>query len=96
LQQYADEMGSQTITQYSYGYDNNGNITSVTENGRTTNYPYALNRLTGIQRPGGRTDQLPVLQPGQPIDKNIKFNGSHSKAKHINPSTFAKRKIDDC
>jgi RHS repeat-associated protein len=47
-------VGGQIITQYSYGYDNNGNITSVTENGQTTNYTYdALNRLTGIQRPDG-------------------------------------------
>ncbi|KAF1083693.1 tRNA(Glu)-specific nuclease WapA precursor [Sporotomaculum syntrophicum] len=49
-----NKLGSQTITQYSYTYDNNGNITSVTENGQTTNYTYdALNRLTGVQRPGG-------------------------------------------
>ncbi|KAF1084288.1 tRNA(Glu)-specific nuclease WapA precursor [Sporotomaculum syntrophicum] len=49
-----NKLGSQTITQYSYNYDNNGNITSVTENGQTTSYTYdALNRLTGIQRPGG-------------------------------------------
>jgi RHS repeat-associated protein len=47
-------MSGQTITQYDYGYDNNGNITSVTENGQTTYYAYdSLNRLTGIQRPGG-------------------------------------------
>ncbi|TEB16645.1 tRNA3(Ser)-specific nuclease WapA precursor [Pelotomaculum sp. FP] len=47
---WADKL----FTQYSYGYDNNGNITSVTENGEATIYTYdALNRLTGIQRPNG-------------------------------------------
>ncbi|KAF1084282.1 tRNA nuclease WapA precursor [Sporotomaculum syntrophicum] len=49
-----NKLGGQTITQYSYNYDNNGNITSVTENGQTTSYIYdVLNRLTGVQRPGG-------------------------------------------
>ncbi|WP_207650522.1 RHS repeat-associated core domain-containing protein, partial [Desulforamulus aeronauticus] len=47
-------VGGQIKTQYSYSYDNNSNITSITENGQTTNYTYdALNRLTGIQRPNG-------------------------------------------
>ncbi|MDF9409599.1 hypothetical protein L7E55_14770 [Pelotomaculum isophthalicicum JI] len=49
-------VGGQVVTQYSYGYDSNGNITSATENGQTTNYTYdALNRLTGVQRPDGTT-----------------------------------------
>ena len=54
LKTLKNKLGSQTIDQYSYNYDNNSNITSVTENGQTTNYTYdALNRLIGIQRPGG-------------------------------------------
>ena len=48
-------LGSQVITQYSYNYDNKGNIISITENAQTTNYTYdVLNRLTGIQRPDGK------------------------------------------
>ncbi len=49
-----NKLGSQVITQYSYNYDNNGNIIAITENGQTANYTYdALNRLTGIRRPSG-------------------------------------------
>ncbi len=54
LKTMTNKLGSQVITQYSYGYDNNGNIIAITENGQTANYTYdALNRLTGIRRPNG-------------------------------------------
>jgi hypothetical protein len=30
------------------------------------------------------------------IDVHFEYNGSHSKVRNINPSTFAKLKIEDC
>lgn len=54
LKTVINKVGSNIISQYSYGYDPNGNITSVTENGAITQYTYDdLNRLTGINRAGG-------------------------------------------
>ncbi|MFZ5596788.1 MAG: RHS repeat domain-containing protein [Bacillota bacterium] len=47
-------INRQAAMVYSYGYDKNGNIISITENGSTTNYQYdELNRLAGITRPDG-------------------------------------------
>lgn len=49
-------QGTQTLAEYTYTYDKNGNITSITDAAGTTTYTYdSLNRLTGIQRPGGET-----------------------------------------
>ncbi|WP_438350767.1 RHS repeat domain-containing protein [Paenibacillus sp. FA6] len=54
-----NKKGSGVLSSYTYLYDNNGNITSVTEAlnngaGKTTNYVYdALNRLSSITRPDG-------------------------------------------
>ncbi len=51
------------LSGYNYSYDNNGNITAVTEvlnNGaaKTTSYGYdALNRLLSIKRPNGQSTQ---------------------------------------
>ncbi len=54
LKTVINKVGTGIISQYSYGYDNNGNITSVTENGVTTECTYDdLNRLEGISRPDG-------------------------------------------
>ncbi|WP_342481452.1 RHS repeat-associated core domain-containing protein [Paenibacillus sp. FSL L8-0340] len=55
--------GSSVLSGYTYSYDNNGNITAVTEvlnNGaaKTTSYGYdALNRLLSIKRPNGQSTQ---------------------------------------
>lgn len=54
-----NSKGSNVLSSFSYGYDNNGNIVSTSEvrsNGalQKTNYGYdALNRLTSITRPDG-------------------------------------------
>ena len=54
LETVINQVGSQIISQYSYGYDSNGNITSVTENSSTTEYQYDdVNRLEGTTRPNG-------------------------------------------
>jgi len=56
LKTLTNKINGQVNTQYVYTYDNNGNITAVTENGQTTGYTYDnLNRLTGITRPNGQT-----------------------------------------
>jgi YD repeat-containing protein len=49
-----NKKGSEIVSSFSYEYDENGNITSVNENGSTTQYGYdALNRLSTITRPDG-------------------------------------------
>jgi YD repeat-containing protein len=54
LETVINQVGSQIISQYSYGYDSNGNITSVTENSSTTEYQYDdVNRLEGTTKPNG-------------------------------------------
>ncbi|MFZ5596903.1 MAG: RHS repeat-associated core domain-containing protein [Bacillota bacterium] len=54
LKKLKNLVNGQAAMVYSYGYDKNGNIISITENGSTTNYQYdELNRLTGITRPDG-------------------------------------------
>lgn len=46
-------LGGNVISSFAYDYDDNGNITSVTENGDVTNYQYDdLNRLQIIDIPG--------------------------------------------
>ncbi|MBP2000787.1 uncharacterized protein RhaS with RHS repeats [Paenibacillus shirakamiensis] len=43
------------LSDYQYGYDANGNITSITDNAGTTNYQYdKLNRLIQVKRANGR------------------------------------------
>ncbi|MGI6712263.1 MAG: RHS repeat domain-containing protein [Bacillota bacterium] len=54
LKTVINKVGNGNISQYSYIYDNNGNIISVNTNGSITWYQYDdLNRLTGITRPSG-------------------------------------------
>ncbi|HBQ26814.1 MAG TPA: hypothetical protein DD791_10515 [Syntrophomonas sp.] len=56
LTKLKNTKGTQTLAEYTYTYDKNGNITSITDAAGTTTYTYdSLNRLTGIQRPGGET-----------------------------------------
>lgn len=56
LKTLVNKIGTNIISQYSYLYDNNSNITSVTENGTaTTSYEYSeLNQLIKIIRPDGK------------------------------------------
>ena len=56
LKTLTNKINGQVNTQYAYTYDNNGNITAITENAQITSYTYDdLNRLTGITRPNGQT-----------------------------------------
>jgi len=56
LKTLTNKINGQVNAQYVYTYDNNGNITAVTENAQITSYTYDnLNRLTGITRPNGQT-----------------------------------------
>lgn len=49
-----NKRSGEIMSQFGYQYDGNSNIISINENGQTTTYQYdALNRLTGINRPGG-------------------------------------------
>ena len=51
-----NKLGTKIISQFSYEYDNNGNITKITENGDVTEYEYdELNRLSAVKIPGVRT-----------------------------------------
>jgi RHS repeat-associated protein len=48
-------LGITIISEFSYEYDDNGNITKVTDNGEVINYQYDdLNRLEVIDKPGER------------------------------------------
>ncbi|AIQ73013.1 RHS repeat-associated core domain-containing protein [Paenibacillus odorifer] len=65
VESVTNQKGGRVLSKYVYGYDNNGNITSVTEtknnnvtqDTQTTTYEYdALNRLISTVRPGGSRD----------------------------------------
>ncbi|WP_169744745.1 RHS repeat-associated core domain-containing protein [Paenibacillus odorifer] len=65
VESVTNQKGGSVLSKYVYGYDNNGNITSITEtknngvtqNTQTTTYGYdALNRLISTVRPGGSRD----------------------------------------
>ena len=49
-----NKKGTTVLSQYSYSYDNNGNITGITDSTGTTSYTYdKLDRLVSIQRADG-------------------------------------------
>lgn len=62
VESVTNQKGSSVLSKYVYGYDKNGNITSIAETNRsgvtqTTTYGYdALNRLNLTVRPGGSRD----------------------------------------
>ncbi|RIE03934.1 polymorphic toxin-type HINT domain-containing protein [Cohnella faecalis] len=57
LTSVTNKKGSQSLSFFNYEYDNNGNMTSVTDSTGTTTYGYdALNRLTTVLRPNGDND----------------------------------------
>ncbi|MBA9088808.1 RHS repeat-associated protein [Fontibacillus solani] len=56
LLKVSNKKGTTVVSEYSYGYDANGNITSVTDSTGTTSYKYdSLNRLIQVKRPSGHT-----------------------------------------
>ncbi|AEG61159.1 YD repeat protein [Desulforamulus ruminis DSM 2154] len=58
LTKLTSTKGAQTLSQYAYSYDNNGNITGITDALGTTTYIYdKLDRLIEIQRPDGKITQ---------------------------------------
>ena len=86
LKTLVNKAGGQAISQYAYDYDNNGNIISVTGNGQTTNYTYdALNRQTGIQRPGGEQ----VLYDYDTRGNRTVQAGGDSPAQNFIPGEFS-------
>jgi RHS repeat-associated protein len=77
-----NKKGSGVLSSYTYLYDNNGNITSVTETlnngaGKTTSYGYdAINRLTSITHPdgGGNTSYTYDLQGNRQTVSDTSIN----------------------
>lgn len=56
LLKVSNKKGTSILSEYSYGYDANGNITSVTDATGTTSYEYdKLDRLIQVKRPSGET-----------------------------------------
>jgi len=56
LEKVINRKGSQVISQYTYGYDPNGNIISIDDGSGTTTYTYdKLDRLEKIEYPDNRT-----------------------------------------
>lgn len=56
LLKVSNKKGTTVLSEYSYGYDANGNITSVIDSTGTTSYKYdSLNRLIQVKRPSGHT-----------------------------------------
>ncbi|MGG0821642.1 RHS repeat-associated core domain-containing protein [Paenibacillus turicensis] len=52
----SNKKGTVIVSEFSYVYDNNGNITSIKDSVGTTNYQYdKLNRLIQVKRPSGET-----------------------------------------
>ncbi|TBL69886.1 polymorphic toxin-type HINT domain-containing protein [Paenibacillus thalictri] len=57
LKKITNTKDTQQISQYSYTYDNNGNIQTVTDASGTTSYAYdKLDRLVEVHRPDGSKD----------------------------------------
>lgn len=55
LTKLTNTKGTEILSEYSYSYDNNGNITGITDASGTTTYIYdKLDRLTEIHRPDGK------------------------------------------
>ncbi|MGG0825242.1 RHS repeat-associated core domain-containing protein, partial [Paenibacillus turicensis] len=56
LVKVSNKKGTTLISEFSYTYDNNGNIISIKDSVGTTNYQYdKLNRLIQVKRPSGET-----------------------------------------
>ncbi|MFU1796223.1 RHS repeat-associated core domain-containing protein [Paenibacillus azoreducens] len=56
LLKVVNKKNTEILSQYQYTYDNNGNITTVTDGTGATSYAYdKLNRLTQVTRPSGQT-----------------------------------------
>lgn len=83
-----NEIGSQVLSTYSYTYDENGNITSVTDDAGITDYTYdPLDRLLTVDYPTGatvqyaydvrgnrRTENASIATPLQLVETDYTYN----------------------
>jgi len=87
-----NKLNRTPMSQFSYAYDGNSNIISVNENGQTTIYQYdALNRLIGINRPGGEVITYQYDSRGN----RTQMLGTDIDIQNFKPGTFTYNSWDE-
>jgi RHS repeat-associated protein len=83
LQTLSIQKGSNTLYSYTYGYDQNGNITSIVSNTGNTTYEYdKLNQLTKEQLPDGTIITYSYDAAGNRTGKAVSKDGNQTATQY--------------